>query len=100
MRLIVGAHLISFHSERILITAIRYRKNRTVPIECQLVLESKLELLLQAAQDVGQIADKLGKVQGTCLGIKLKLPTDPRMVPMCHGSVATGFPIVCSICRD
>ena len=70
-----------------------------MPIKCQLVLESKLNLLLHAAQDVRQIADKLGNVKGTCLSIKVKLPTDPRMVLMCHVSLAMDSPIVYLTCR-
>jgi hypothetical protein len=34
-----------------------------VPVEPQLILESKLNLVLYAAQDVGQITDELGIVK-------------------------------------
>jgi len=62
-------------------------RERTVTLECQLVFESKLKLVLYAAQDLAEIPNKLGKVQGPCLRVRLKLPTGPRMVLMYHGSL-------------
>jgi hypothetical protein len=44
-------------------TVAKHRKQHTVPLEFQLVFEGKLKLLLHAAQDVCEIADKLGKVK-------------------------------------
>ena len=42
-------------------------KERTVPVELQLVFEGKLNLLLYAAQDISQITDKLWTVKGLSL---------------------------------
>jgi len=54
---------------------VKYRKKHTVTLEFQLVFKSKLNLLLHAAQDVCEIAGKLGKVKGTCPSINwISLP--------------------------
>jgi len=60
MRLIAGGNLTSFHSVSVSVSAVGNTKQLTVPLECQLVCKSKLDLLLHAAQDVGHIANKLG----------------------------------------
>ena len=80
MRLINGANLTSFQSGRISVLGVNQTEERTVPVELQLVFESKLSLLLYAAQDIGQITSKLGNVKGVLFNGKLNLPTDPRMV--------------------
>ena len=80
MRLINGGNMTSFHSGRISVSGVNHTKERTVPIESQLVLESKLKLLLYAAQDIGQITDKLGTDKGAFLDGKLNFPTGPRRV--------------------
>ena len=46
MRLINGANLTSFHSEGISVLGVNQTEERTVPVELQLVFESKLSLLL------------------------------------------------------
>ena len=60
----------SFHSGRISASGFNHTEERTVSIELQLVFESKLNLLLDAAQDIGRITDKLGIVKGTFLNGK------------------------------
>jgi hypothetical protein len=65
MRLITAGALTSFHSGRVLVSTIKHREKRTVSLECQLVCESKLNLLLHIAQYVGQIANKLVTIKGT-----------------------------------
>jgi len=92
MRLITGGNLTSFHSWRISESGVNHPKERTVPVELQLIFECKLNLLLYTAQDVGQIADKLRIVKRTCLNGKLNLPTGPRIVPMCHGFLTRSSP--------
>ena len=49
MRLIIDGNLTSFHSGSISVLGVDHMKERTVPIELQLVFESKLNLLLYAA---------------------------------------------------
>ena len=70
MRLIAGGNLTSFHSVRISVSYVQRTKKRTVAFECQLIFERQLNLLLDTAQDVGQIADKLRMVKGTRLKVK------------------------------
>jgi hypothetical protein len=71
MRLInAGGDLTSFHSDRISVSLIKHTKKRTVSFKCQLIFESQFNLLLYTTQDVGQIADKLRKVEGTGLNME------------------------------
>ena len=92
MRLIIDGNLTSFHSGRISVLGVNHTTERTVPIELQLVFESKVNLLLYAAQDISQITDELGTVKGTVLNGKLNFPTGPRMVSMCHGFLMRDSP--------
>ena len=45
-----------------------------MPVELQLVFEGKRKLLLYAAQDIGEIADKLGTVKGHLSQRKIEFP--------------------------
>ena len=92
MRLTNGGNLTSFHSGRISVLGVNHMKERTVPIELQLVFEGKLKFLLYTAQDIGQITDELWTVKGTFPSGNLKFPTDPRMVSKCHGLFMWVFP--------
>jgi hypothetical protein len=92
MRLTTGGNLTSFHSGRISVSGVSHTKEHTVFVELQLGFEGKLNLLLYTAQDIGQIADKLGMIKGTYLNEKMKFPTDPRMVSTCHGCLTTCSP--------
>ena len=92
MRLINGGNLTSFHSGRMSVLGVNHTEERTVPVELQLVLESKLSLLLYAAQDIGQITSKLGTVKEVVFNGRLNLPTDPRMVSKCHGFLTRDGP--------
>ena len=71
MRLTNGGNLTSFQSGRISVSRVNHTRERTVPVELQLVVESKLNLLLYAAQDIGQVTNKLGTVKGVFLNGKL-----------------------------
>ena len=94
MRLIAGGNLTSFHSGTISVSAVERTKKRTVPLKSQLIFEGKLNLLLYVAQDVWQIADKLGMGEGARFDLKVNQPTDSRTVSWCHGSLAIGSPRV------
>ena len=68
-------------------TDIKHKGKRNVLPECKLIFESEFKLLSHAAQDLGEIPDKLGKVKETSFGIRLNFPTFLRMVLACHGSL-------------